>query len=125
MLEPYFAYVALAENSVDIMSECISELISENGKDLIFDPREDLGRLMPSPAQRALVNAVRRLRPGNVQFLLSVGARVLPGQFSSELLWDLARNLSKFHDHVSTKTGMRSNAPKKCSMPLAWQSCEY
>jgi hypothetical protein len=81
MLEPYFAYVALAENSVDIMSERISELISEYGKDLIFDPREDLGRLMPSPAQRALVNAVRRLRPRNVHSCYQSGHAYYRGNF--------------------------------------------
>ena len=78
--EPYFSNLALAENSEDIMTE----FISDYGRDLVFDCGKDMDEPIPTSAQRALWNAIQRLRPGNVRFFLSAGVRVFAWQPAKE-----------------------------------------
>lgn len=78
--EPYFSNLALAENSEDIMTE----FISDYGRDLVFDWGKHMDEPIPTAAQRALWNAIQRLRPGNVRFFLGAGVRVFPSQHAKE-----------------------------------------
>ena len=64
----FFQYLTSAENAEEVLSEYI-------GKDrhLILEYKGEPQEEITTLAQRALWNAIRRLRPGNVQFLLDAG----------------------------------------------------
>lgn len=68
----FFTDLSWAENAEQTMAE----FLSEHGS-LLFQPWGELEN-EASAAQRALWNAIQRLRPGNVQFLLDEGVRLFP-----------------------------------------------
>lgn len=75
-------YVTLAENAEELMAEFIYE---HEHKDLILECRGDRDdQPLPTPAETALCNAIQRLRPGNIRFLLGAGVRPFPWRHSSE-----------------------------------------
>ncbi|KIW55838.1 hypothetical protein, variant [Exophiala xenobiotica] len=69
----FFEYLAKAENAEEMMAELIC---TSKDRDLIFEPLGEPDNPIPSVAQRALRNAIQRLRAGNVQFLLDAGVCV-------------------------------------------------
>ena len=69
----FFIQLTSAENTEELMAEFIRKepLILEHVWDSVDGPQ-------PTMAQRALWNALQRLRPGNVKFLLEIGVRPFP-----------------------------------------------
>jgi hypothetical protein len=71
----YFRYLGFAANSEDIMADFLRQ-----DRTIILETFGDQKDPPPTPAQRALCNSIKRLRPGNVRLLLLEGAHIFPWQ---------------------------------------------